>query len=135
MPYQTEITNDGTGILRTWTGAVTGQEITEAAASLVPADRDAAHISHLLIDLTRVTSFDVSVEEINAYMAFQEENAEILGPIPVALVAPKASSPSLARMYGALVGITSWEVFPFRTVSEARVWLTASLMKRSKAVV
>lgn len=123
MPYRSELIEDGTCVLRVGTGVVTGEEIINAAKALPEFAIDLSKITHGLVDLMGVTSFDVSTEEIKKISELNLKNGQHTGPVRVAVAASSHIAFGMARMYASLVSTQNWTVATFRTMEEARAWL------------
>ncbi len=127
MPYLTEFIDEGTGILHVGKGVLTGEEIIAAIATLAQDMPHAELITHVFIDLTEVTSVQVSTEEVRVITAIDKKNSDLIKQICTAIVAPEDLAYGMSRMYAGLIPTPGWSIGVFRTMPEARVWLVRSL--------
>ncbi len=94
------------------------------------ARMDDATFRFQMVDLSEVTKVSVSPEEVRALADQDVAATEKLGPIAVALVATRAVTFGLSRMWGTFVSEGGIATSVFKDLEEARQWL---LEQRAKA--
>lgn len=124
MALATQYIDDGRGLLHTGSGIVTGQELIAGATQVLDDIRGGLPICYALIDLTDITGFEVSSDDIRGVAKLNLSMAEIIGPARVAVVAAHDIAFGMARMWEAYAHTTAWQTQVFRDRSEAENWLT-----------
>jgi hypothetical protein len=127
MPYRTALINGGTGVLRTGSGVVTGQEIIDEARAILSLVTDPARITHGLVDFTAIDGFEASADEMAQVAQVNRKNSQTVKNVLVAIAAPKDIAFGMSRMYGSLIEGSGWEVQTFRTLEQAKAWLSSRL--------
>jgi hypothetical protein len=116
MTYTTELIASGTGILRTGSGVVTGQEILDAARTALTGVTDPLRFTHGLVDFTNIEGFEVSAAEMAMVAQVNRKNPGSMSNIIVAIAAPEDVAFGMSRMYGSLIDGSGWDVRTFRTI-------------------
>jgi len=127
MPYLTEIVDEGTGILHVGRGVLKGQEIIDVVTAMAGLLPHPELLSHGLIDLTEVSDFQVSTEELRIITGIDRKHAGALTRMSVAIAAPKDLMFGVARMYEGMMLTPGWTIEVFRTRSQAQAWLASRL--------
>ncbi|MDR3682114.1 MAG: hypothetical protein P4L11_00185 [Geothrix sp.] len=132
MPYDTELINGGTGILRTWNGDITGKEMIEAGLKNRDLDLNWSLITHFILNLEGVTKFDVSSVDIQQLVEINKNQLDLLIGIRVlAVAAPEDVQFGLVRMYEGYNALPALNIRIFRTMAELWGWLVSSEFVRS----
>lgn len=77
-----------------------------------------------IVDLTDVTTLEVTAENIHLLVEQDIEVAKVVRPaLPLAIVAPEALSYDISRIWQAVSASTGWESRIFRERSAAESWL------------
>ena len=84
-------------------------------------------ITHGLIDLTEVSEFQVSTEELRIITGIDKRHSGTIKGIAVAIVAPEDLMFGVSRMYEGMMPTPGWSIGVFRTMNQAQVWLAAQL--------
>jgi hypothetical protein len=135
MPYLTEFIDEGTGILHVGSGVLKGQEIIKVVMAMAGKVPHPERVTHGLIDLTEVTDFQVSTEELKVITGVDRTQAETMKRIYVAIVAPKDVAYGMSRMYEGLMLTPGWTIEIFRTMNQARTWLSTRLSAENPSLV
>lgn len=124
MALATEYIDDGRGLLHTGSGIVTGQELINGASQVLHDIRGGLPICYAMIDLSDISGFEVSSEDIRDVAKLNVSMAEVIGPARVAVVAAHDIAFGMARMWEAYAHTTAWQTQVFRDRLEAENWLT-----------
>ncbi len=123
MPYSTEVIDDGKGILHLGSGTVTGQDLMSSASAVLKIVREGLKPDYALTDLSAVTAFTVSADEIAKNVALNKDIARLLPSARIAIVASSDVVYGMARMWQAHMEGSGWTSRVFRHRSEAIAWL------------
>lgn len=127
MPYTLELIHGGTGILCCGQGLTTAREIMDATAAAATWGPLTARITHVVVDLSAVTTLQVSTVELRWIIDADRRLAVAIPRLRIAVVAPKDVVFGIARMYEAYGPAPGWDVNVFRTAEEAAAWLYSVL--------
>lgn len=125
MPTLVQPIHGGTGILCTAWGPLTAWDVINQVKHLPERTGQSCAVTHWLVDLSGLTSFEVTSDELGQISEIDRRNAEMVGDAFVAIVAPRALHYGMPRMYAALMGARSWTTEVFRGLDEAEAWLDA----------
>jgi len=124
MPFSTTITPDGTGILRTGRGLVTGADLLAADSELLHAtEKELQQIRYGLVDFSEVTELRVTSDDVRLLARLAERLSELNTEFIAAIVAPRDDSFGLSRMWQVLAEYTGWSSHVFRDRAGAIAWL------------
>ena len=123
MPYSTEFTDGGKGILHVGRGIVTGDEFIASANGILGAVKNGLTPSYAIVDLSEVVELRVSVEEIRINADINIEISRYVRNGRVAIVAPRDYIYGIARMWQAYSEGTGWITQVFRSKGEAIRWI------------
>ncbi len=130
MPYLTGLIHDGTGILRTGKGVLTGAEILESAKAALSLPIDLSRVNHTLMDLSKVTSFKITDEEMAKIVQVASHNVfEQNHPYFIAIAAPDDSIFKACQVFRAMEQASGTTLQIFRSLADAMAWLHTSLPK------
>ncbi len=129
MPYTTEIIDNGKGILHIGSGTVSGDDLMASATAVLKLVREGLSPEYGLADLTKVTTFAVSTNEIERNTELNSAIARLLPSVRVAIVASADSIYGMARMWQAHMDKTGWKSQVFRRKEEALAWLERERLK------
>jgi hypothetical protein len=130
MPYLTELINNGTGILHVGSGVLLGQEVIDVVTNLSGKIPQPERITHGLVDLTEVTDFRVSTNELRVITQIDRQHAENMKEIFVAIAAPEDIEYGVSRMYASILSNPGWTIQIFRTKHQALAWLDLQLQQK-----
>src|SRR5262245_43206870 len=114
MPYTTELIAGGTGIYHEGTGVLTGAEVIAPAVDLHEDRERARRITHGLVDLSAVTEFRVSPDDLRRIAMENRESAKLIPRAFVAVVAPADHVFGSVRMWQVFADETGWVTQVFR---------------------
>ena len=130
MPYLTGLIHDGTGILRTGKGVLTGAEILESAKAALSLPIDLSRVNHTLMDLSKVTSFKITDEETAKIVQVASHNVfEQNHRYYIAIAAPDDSVFKACQVFRAMEQNLGTTLQIFRSLADAMAWLQQSLPK------
>jgi hypothetical protein len=123
MPYAT--TWEESGVLWTFRGQVTGEEILRANQEIYRDPRFHG-LTYQIVDLTAVERFDVTEDDM-AMIAVQDRAAARSRPsVRGAVAAADEIIKDLSAFYDAVMVGSPWHQRVFDSLGEAREWLTES---------
>jgi hypothetical protein len=129
MPYTHAFVENGTGLHRTGSGLVTGREMVAEAYALHREAGSLQHLKYGLVDLSDVTEFDVTPDDMRALALAVETTARIApAGLAVAIVAPSDYAYGHARIFEGHVK-TGWKIRICRSRAEAEEWLQHRLRR------
>jgi len=120
MPFST--TWEESGVLWTFRGNVTGDEILKASREIY-ADPRFQHLTYQIVDLTGVESFDVTEDDMARIAASDRAAARSTPHVQVAVAAADETIKDLSAFYDAAMVGSPWNQRIFDSMSEAREWL------------
>ena len=123
MPLFTTFTDDGTGLLRTGKGLVTGADFLAADAELLASQAAMRRLRYVLMDFSETTEFRAIPEEVRSLARLDGRVSEYATNISVAIVAPRDQEFGMSRMWEVFVEGTGWQTAVFRDRAEAVAWL------------
>ncbi len=123
MSYSTEVIDNGKGILHIGSGTVSGSDLMSSASTILNMVRGGLRPEYALTDLSAVTSFAVSADEIARNAELNRGIANLVPSARVAIIAPSAVVYGMARMWQAYMDDTGWKSRVFRLREEALLWL------------
>ena len=126
MPYTVEVIDNGKGIQHVGSGIVSGGDLMTSAATVLKMVHEGLTPEYAVTDLTHVTDFSVSAEEIARNAALNNEVARRLPRVKVAIIAPADNIFGMARMWQAHMDGSGWVSKVFRNRADALTWLKQS---------
>ncbi|MFN7959351.1 MAG: hypothetical protein U0P46_13645 [Holophagaceae bacterium] len=123
MPYFTELTHEGRGLLRIGQGVLTGREIIDAITAFPESVAAPERLTHCLVDLAKVTRLDVSNHDLETIIALDKHHLKSTGLTRAAIAAPADLAYGISNMYRGHAAHQGLEIGVFRTLAEARAWL------------
>ena len=131
MPYLTGLIHDGTGILRTGKGVLTGEEMLESAKAVLNLPIDMSRVNHTLMDLSKVTHFKITDEDMAKIVQVARHNVvEQNHSYFIAIAAPDDSVFKACQAFRAMDQASGITLQIFRSLVEAMAWLHTSLPRR-----
>ena len=123
MPYETTLIDGGTGVLRIGHGVVTASEIIEAASTILTILPSPERVTHGLIDLTGLTSFEATGADAFELLKVGKKYSGTLKGF-IAVAAAKPAVYGMSRMFQTLSNqIPGMDFRVFHTIEEAKEWL------------
>ena len=139
MPYTLEYKETDGGVITTYSGKVTDEEVQQCLKEkFLQGDASMSHkklgaFRYFISDLADVTDLDVSVEAVrnntNLYKAVMEANETVL----MAIVAQNDHEFGMGRLWQAYIGSQSERTKVFRIKEEANNWIAQTLAQPKKA--
>jgi head-tail adaptor len=123
MPYAT--TWEESGVLWTFRGKVTGEEILKANQETY-RDPRFHRLTYQIVDLTAVERFDVTEDDMALVAVHDRAAARSRPSVRVAVAAADEIIKDLSAFYDAVMVGSPWHQRIFDSISEAREWLTQS---------
>ena len=105
MPYHVEFVRRGHRFHLTGSGTVLGSEIVAGAARPIATRPGRAALRYALVDLTELTEFRVTTEEVRQIVAEDMITARLAPGVVVAIVAPRDYAFGMARMWQAFAEV------------------------------
>ena len=127
MPLKTEITPDGKGLLFTGTGHVAGIELIQSKIELLKDSARIRGVTFGRVDLTGITSFKMSTDEVHQLVELDKRIAAITPDAVVLVIANRDHDFGLARMWEMLAEETGWRMAVLRDRAEGERWLESML--------
>jgi hypothetical protein len=128
MPYLTGLIDDGTGILRTGVGVLTGDEILDAAHAALHLPIDMKRVNHTLIDLSQVTKFKANHTDMARIVRAARNNViQLQHGYYIAIAAPDESVFEACQVFKAIEQAPGNYLQIFPSLPEAREWLRTAL--------
>ena len=126
MPCHIEERDEGRGLLRVWTGVVTGSDVI-AAIDDYRTTVNLTKLEYIIADHEGVTAFEATADEIREVANADARLAELKPHLVIALVAPTDIVFGLARMWEVFTERPGWSARVFRSRPEAEAWVHESL--------
>lgn len=126
MSYFSELIDDGTGVLWTGRGVVTGEEVLAGAKTWLSLSPTPERFTHFIADFSGATALEISAEEVLKIGDVDKKNAEVIHNLAGAIVMPTGHGQFLASIYESLNPPGGWTIQVFRTRQEARDWLASA---------
>src|SRR5437899_910902 len=115
MPIETEVLQNGTGLLVICRGTVTGKEKIEAMERLLASPELVSRLRYMVID-EEAGHIDLSAQDVRMLAEQDRRLAQIAPPgVVVAIIAPREVNYGMARMWQVLIEETGWETNVFRS--------------------
>jgi hypothetical protein len=122
MPIETEVLQNGTGVLLICRGTVTGKDKIEAVERLLASPDVVSRLRYMVID--QEAALELSAQDIRTLAELERRMAQIAPPgVVVAITATREVDYGMARMWQVLVEQTGWETMVFRSFDEVDSWL------------
>ncbi|HKV42122.1 MAG TPA: hypothetical protein VJX67_23150 [Blastocatellia bacterium] len=115
--------DEGRGIIRIWSGTVTGGELEAAAKAESQDEERTRRLKYGIVDLSDVTELAMTPEDIRGIVTQHTRTAALMRRGAFAIVAPKDVVFGFARMWQVMVERTGWETQVFRSRAEADAWI------------
>ena len=124
MPYSTEFTRDGRGLIHIGQGIVTGAELIAGSLTVQQLGDRMRQLRYGLTDLAHIDEFRVTAVDLRT-LAQEQLNVsrEVVPSAAVAVVATSDSTFGMVRMWEAFAEGTGWKTHVFRALGEAERWL------------
>ena len=119
MPYTTEWEDHGV-YWRYW-GIVSGKELINSNLDIY-GDERFDRMKYQIVDLTRVSSFNVTRDDMLKVAAYDRAAALSNPRVKVAVIAQSTAIKSLTTLYDAENIESPWETRLFDTLDQARSW-------------
>jgi len=123
MPITNTITDNGSGVITTLTGDVSGDELISAQKERYSTTKKVLLLKYILADFTDANKLDLSSNHImqcsDLSMCASNENPNIC----IAAVMNSDLGYGLSRMWQAYTDNIPWNAKVFRTRNEAEDWL------------
>jgi hypothetical protein len=123
MPFHSQFSPDGAGILEIGTGLLTGDELIAGTISIGQAGERLSRVRYALVDFSGVVELQATPQDV-AKLA--DEDIAIARRLPNLAIAVVASQPlvfGMSRMWEALAHQTGWHIMVVQTLDEAVNWL------------
>lgn len=128
MPYSTEFTADGLGLLQIGQGIVTGDDLIAATLLVSQARSQLSRVRYGLIDVSAATGFEVSLAYlVEVAHVDRELIATVSKSLAVAVVAAAGDGARVARTWEVLAAPTGWRIRVFGDRDAATAWLRSEL--------
>ena len=123
-----KITDQGLGLVRTTSGAVTGEDLLEAHTAYLAENEDQfTNCRYWLYDYSKADCNKVQTHDIMRLAALHRSVASKNPALVVASCCPGDLEFGLSRMWEAFVQPSCWNTRTFRTAEEAKEWISAKL--------
>ena len=122
MPYETRW--DSPGVIWTFQGKVTGQEILQANLDIYSDARFDA-LKYQLCDFLQTAHLELDPATVKRIAYLDVAAAKSNADIKVAIVTDRGILRDFAKMYAAYSDESNWETRIFNRLEEARSWLLA----------
>lgn len=127
MPYTTEFTADGRGVLHVGRGLVVGAEVIAGTAAHYQDPERTRGLRYGLVDFSGVTDLRLTPADVQEIVAHDQRVAAINSRIAVAVIAPRDYMFGMARMWQMLGEATGWSTRVVATRAEADAWLAEQM--------
>jgi hypothetical protein len=127
MPFTMSLTKDGRCLFCVGSGLLKGQEIIDAKGELLATEDRIRGIAFGHIDLTDVTSVDISRDDIRRIADLDKRLALLAPRVVVAVIAPGAVVFGLSRMWETYANSTGWTIAVKCSKPEADAWVESRL--------
>jgi hypothetical protein len=128
VPYSTEFTADGLGLLQIGQGIVTGDDLIATTLLVSQARSQLSRVRYGLIDLSAATGFEVSLAYLVEVAHVDKELiATVSKNLAVAVVTAAGDGARLARTWQVLAAPTGWRIHVFGDRDAATAWLRSEL--------
>ncbi|HYX67585.1 MAG TPA: hypothetical protein VE825_00510 [Terriglobales bacterium] len=122
MPIEAHILQGGAGRLWAIHGVLSGKELIARNEESL-SSKSYEGVRWLIIDESRVTSVDISTEEIRRITQQDDRLAAVLPKLVTAIIVPQDLAFGMTRMWEMLTERPGWSTRAFRTWPEAETWL------------
>jgi len=123
MPFSCEFVEGGRGLVFSGSGLVTAGEIVTVKIGLKERPEALRQVAYALVDFQSVNELRVSLPEIELLTGIDQELAQLLPAVALAVVAPGNHVFGVSRMWESYLDLPGWSVRVFRSASEASAWL------------
>lgn len=127
MPVELNITEDRSGILITGSFDFHGPEIVRVKKEFEQSESEVRDFSYWLVDLRRVTSLEISTDDIKELVEIDRRLARRMPNAAVAIAAPLDAAFGIARMWEIMVEGIGWPTGVFRDYFDAELWVHARM--------
>lgn len=128
MPYKIDFLENKKGIITTFSGVVTDEELFDSAVERVLSGHDLNDFNYAISDFTEVTYFKISTDGIkaNAEQAidFSKYNKNFI----LVAVMPEDLEFGMARMWQAYADESSWTSNVVKGMNVAKQWIEEQLV-------
>ncbi len=129
MPYETHFVDGGKGVLKLGHGLVTSADL--LASSLqrsLDVERNRQRlIKYGLVDLSKTTELQVSIDTVHKLVEIDRKIAEYSPGCFVAVVAPDCLAFGMSRLWASFTKEIGWNAHVFRDRESALEWLRTML--------
>ena len=123
MPYTSEFTADGAGVLQRGSGTLTVDELVAVTISVGEAGEQLSRVRYVLADLSETTKFVGAPKDLMKLADFDVSLSKLIPDLAFVVVASMPVMFGIARMWEALSHQTGWRVMVVHTREEALDWL------------
>ena len=123
MPYKIFYKNDGEGVITTYTGNVTDNDLLSVYNEIANLNINISKIKYSVTDFTDIDKYLITAECIREQAHSSVEVSKINPNITVIVIAPNDVEYGTSRMWSAYSDKAGWEVKIFRTRDDANLWI------------
>ena len=121
MPHKN--TWESEGLYRKFTGEVRGDEILKSNFEL-HIDPNFQNIKYIINDFTEITSHSIEISHTEVYATTDDIISNTKGKLKIALIVIQPDHIDLAKNYRALMQDKLFECEIFKTIEDARKWVS-----------
>lgn len=127
MPYKIEYIEDQRGVVTTYWGVVTDEEVIQSGLEKSSHRKKIKTVRYALTDLSRVEKFDVTPAAIQENARISSDMIDEYGEMLVAFVLPTPFEYGMGRIWQAYADYDGSRSQIFKTRSEAEQWINETL--------
>lgn len=128
--YTRDVREQGTLLVLTADGILTGDELVATTRTLVEEGPTLTGVRIVLVLLDGVTQLAVGAEHVQKVVDLDRRLVDFIPKCDVAIVASRDEVYGMARMWELMVGVPTWKIEVFRSRDEADAWMAG---KRAKS--
>ncbi len=118
MSVESTIEGNNIGLIDTWRGSITGDDILGLLKSLF-SDKAFREYKYWVTDFSDVTDFSMSPDEIQKVVDLDKKAEKVNSDIIIVVIAPKDLYFGLSRMWDSMSHEICWEKMVLRTKVDA----------------
>jgi hypothetical protein len=127
MPYTIEYQEEKRGVITTYWGVVTDEDIIQSGREKYHQREKVIHYRYALTDLSRVEKFTATPDGIQANADISSDILKRNNEFFIAFVMPSQLEYGMGRIWQAYAGHPDTKVQIFKTRSEAEKWIDTQL--------
>ena len=127
MPGKNTFTDSGLGVISSFSGTLESDVFLQILKSRYSSEDTVRKLRYVITDHTAVEKFNISTEDIIKAVEISTAASKINTKICIASVTPNDLAYGLLRMWGSYADLLPWEYKNFKSISDAKNWLSTEI--------